>query len=63
MGLHDVRLNGFHQVTLVRKYMFHQASGSFINVDIFLRGENSSYYSIFYNDATAEIYMRQKGSI
>ena len=37
MGLHNVRLNGLHQVTFVCKYMFHQASGGFINVYIFLR--------------------------
>lgn len=42
MGLYDVRLNGLHQVTLVCKYMFHQASGGFIDVYIFLRSKNKN---------------------
>ena len=60
MRLHNVRLNGLHQVTLIGKYVFHQASGGLIDVDIFLRGENSFQYSVFQNNTRAEIYMKQR---
>ena len=65
MGLHHVRLDGLHQVTLIGQYMLHQAPGGFVNVDIFLKGGETKEFFLFtiLNNVGAETFMGQRGNI
>lgn len=40
--LHDVRLDGLHQLTLVGEDVLHQAPGGFVDVYVFLKGKNKT---------------------